>query len=109
MRFDRTDAARSDFKALSEAEKAKFRQAAREFSEAADRFTEDHVAWPKRFRVKDIQGAKGILEMTWSFSGPDGRATWQWTTVEVSKGKKTSRFPAVLWRRIGGHEIFGNP
>jgi hypothetical protein len=48
--------------------------------------------------------------MTWSFSGPDGRATWQWTTVEIRKGRKTvGRYPAVLWRRVGGHSIFGDP
>ena len=43
----------------------------------------------------------GVWEMTWSFAGPDGRATFEWAT---SDGE-----PVVRWRRIGGHEIFGQP
>ncbi len=39
--------------------------------------------------------------MTWSFAGPDGRATFEWVTVHGE--------PAVRWRRVGGHAIFGNP
>ena len=43
--------------------------------------------------------------MTRSFSGPDGRATWEWTTV--TDGDEQA--PAVRWRRIGGHTIFRDP
>jgi hypothetical protein len=39
--------------------------------------------------------------MTWSFSGPDGRATFEWTEIEAE--------PAIRWRRVGGHEIFDAP
>jgi hypothetical protein len=46
-----------------------------------------------------------VLEMTWSFAGPDGRATWEWTTVIVGG----ATYPAVLWRRVGSHRIFSNP
>jgi hypothetical protein len=52
--------------------------------------------------VKKVQGAAGVWEMTWSFAGPDGRATWQWDTVEDASGTRM----AVLWRRVGGHAIF---
>jgi hypothetical protein len=51
--------------------------------------------------VKRVQATTGVWEMTWSFTGPDGRATFEW--VEVG-GE-----PAIQWRRIGGHEIFGRP
>jgi hypothetical protein len=46
-------------------------------------------------------GTKAILEMTWSFAGPDGRATFQFINVQGEV--------RILWRRIGGHEIFRNP
>jgi hypothetical protein len=51
-----------------------------------------------------------VFEMTWSFSGPDGRATWEWTEVDVvdDTGER-SRAPAVRWRRIGDHKILGEP
>jgi hypothetical protein len=47
-----------------------------------------------------------VFEMTWSFSGPDGRATWQWTTVRTGEGGSV---PALRWRRLGGHAIFREP
>ncbi|MER6108587.1 hypothetical protein ACWG5P_11115 [Streptomyces prasinus] len=37
------------------------------------------------------------MEMTWA---PDGRATWQYGD-ELREGE-----PHVIWRRVGGHEIF---
>ncbi len=57
--------------------------------------------WPKALRVKAVQGTQGIWEMTWSFTGPDGRATFEWVTI----GGK----PAIRWRRVGGHAIFSEP
>jgi hypothetical protein len=57
--------------------------------------------WPAALRIKRVQGAPGIWELTWSFAGPDGRATFE--LVEVG-GE-----PAIRWRRIGGHEIFAEP
>jgi hypothetical protein len=46
-----------------------------------------------------------VWEMTWSFSGPDGRATWEWVNVDGEEGAQ----PAVRWRRIGDHRIFKAP
>ena len=57
--------------------------------------------WPKKLRVKDVQGAPGVWEMTWSFAGPDGRATFEWAEIDGA--------PCIRWRRIGGHAIFGEP
>ena len=48
-----------------------------------------------------VEGTGGIWEMTWSFSGPDGRATFEWIEIEGE--------PAIRWRRVGGHEIFRDP
>jgi hypothetical protein len=54
-----------------------------------------------------VQGAAGIFEMTWSFSGPDGRATWEWVgVVDPDSGRRRR---AVRWRRVGGHVIFKKP
>ena len=44
--------------------------------------------------------------MTWSFSGPDGRATWEWTSVTDADGEDE---PAVRWRRVGNHDILREP
>jgi hypothetical protein len=51
--------------------------------------------------MKSVQAAPGVWEVTWSFSGPDGRATFEY--VEIG-GEL-----AIRWRRIGGHEIFKTP
>ncbi|MBI2865251.1 MAG: hypothetical protein HYX94_11880 [Chloroflexi bacterium] len=57
--------------------------------------------WPSSLRVKAVKGAPGVWEMTWSFSGPDGRATFELIGVEGE--------PAVRWRRSGDHRIWREP
>lgn len=57
--------------------------------------------WPASLRVKNVEGAPGIWEMAWSFSGPDGRATFEWREFDGQ--------PGIFWRRVGGHEIFDEP
>lgn len=51
-------------------------------------------------RVKGVQGYPGIFELTWA---PNGRATFMFGAERVPGD------PHIIWRRIGGHEIFGNP
>ena len=108
MRFERTDLFKADYRRLSEANRESFRRAAREFNEACDQFTatNDPSTWPARLRVKSVVNAPGVFEMTWNFSGPDGRATFEWTTVTDAQGMQHS---AVRWRRLGDHKIFRNP
>lgn len=108
MRFERTESFKSDYQRLSEVEREIFRAAARVFNAACDRFIETHdpSSWPAGLRVKGVVNAPGVFEMTWSFSGPDGRATWQWITVITVDGVS---MPAVRWRRLGGHKIFRQP
>ena len=48
-------------------------------------------------RVKGVQGAPGVYEMTWA---PDGRATWQYSPEERPGTRQ------VIWRRVGTHAIF---
>lgn len=54
----------------------------------------------KGLRVKGVQGAAGIFEMTWA---PDGRATFQYGAAVV-EGELH-----IVWRRIGTHAIFAKP
>ena len=51
-------------------------------------------------RVKGIRGQSGVYEMTWA---PDGRATF---TYGISPRPGDIH---IIWRRIGGHEIFQQP
>jgi hypothetical protein len=107
LRFEITARFKSEYRRLSVVEKEAFQIAAREFSKACDQVVANRrIEWPQRLRVKAVQGAPGVWEMTWSFSGPDGRATWEWITIDVTKGGATKAEPAVRWRRIGGHRIF---
>jgi hypothetical protein len=103
LTFDWTPQFEADLARLSDKEYRLFRKVAKEdFSPACDRHVANPgAAWPKQLRVSPMRGTDGIWEMTWSFAGPDGRATFQWVTVE---GKVRIR-----WRRIGGHEIFKRP
>lgn len=108
MRYERTESFKADYRRLSEAERKLFRVAVKDFNEGCQRYilSKDPSDWPHSLRVQSVTGAKGIWEMTWHFSGPDGRATWEWTEAIDSEGKKR---PAVRWRRIGDHYIFKNP
>ncbi|MGW5851799.1 hypothetical protein ACWFQ8_28295 [Streptomyces sp. NPDC055254] len=57
-----------------------------------------------RLRVKRVQRASGIYELTWSMgSGPAGRATWEYGP-ERRPGEQH-----IVWRRIGTHDILTGP
>jgi hypothetical protein len=57
-------------------------------------------AFRRSLRVKGVQGASGVFEMTWA---GDGRATFEYGPP-VLEGE-----PHVVWRRIGTHTIFTEP
>lgn len=59
-----------------------------------------HASFRPSLRVKGVQGAPGVYEMTWA---PDGRATFQYG-APMQPGEAH-----IIWRRIGGHDIFTNP
>ena len=99
MKFEVTVSFEGDWSRLSERERRLFRDLLPSFNEACDRIVTDPAArFRSSLRVKDVENAPGILEMTWSFRAPDGRATFEWVTIDDSRG--------VRWRRIGGHAIF---
>jgi hypothetical protein len=92
-----------DWHRLAHFERARFVEVLRGgFLPACERFALDPAApWPASLRVKRVQGAPGIWEMTWSFAGPDGRVTFEWIKIDGAL--------AIRWRRIGGHEVFERP
>lgn len=68
----------------------------------ANRASARRPRWPASLRVKSVEDAPGVWEMTWSFSGPDGRATFEF--FDTGRGEE-----GIRWRRIGSHRIFQDP
>ena len=92
----------SDWDSLKSEARAKFKKKAVAFSAACDGYAVNPSGhrWPTDFRVKKRKNEPGIWEMTWSFSGPDGRATFEFEMVEFEM--------RLIWRRIGSHEIYND-
>jgi len=91
--FATTPLFRRDYDKLSDQQKERFRRT------VLEQFVPDVTAgsFRKSLRVKGVQGAQGVFEMTWA---PDGRATWQYG-AEVRSGE-----PHIVWRRVGIHAVF---
>ena len=93
-----------DFRKLSNAERDVFRTFMREqFIPAVKGYEEDvsGFSWPKGLRYEHLTATRGIYAVTGSFSGPDGRATFEYETFEGEL--------FLVWRRIGRHVIYKNP
>jgi hypothetical protein len=102
MKYVVLDSFKGDYHRLSDAERLLFKRALAAFVAACDRYTANPATpWPASLRVKPIERAPGVFEMTWSFSGPDGRATFEWVEIDGAL--------AVRWRRIGHHRILRMP
>jgi len=102
VKFERTERFKADWQRLTDDERLLVRRAVDRFHAAAVANRQDPgVGWPNALRVKPVHDAPGIWEMTWSLSGPDGRATFEWIDLAGE--------PAIRWRRIGGHEVFREP
>lgn len=93
--FERAARFIRDYAALSAEDKAAFRQ-------AVEKFIADLPSGRFRssLRIKGIQGAEGIFEMTWA---KDGRATFAYGD-EIRLGE-----PHIVWRRVGTHDVFSRP
>lgn len=87
---------RADFERLTVAQQAAFMLAVSQFVEDVRTSRQ----FRKGLRVRGMQGAPGIFEMTWA---DDGRATFEYGD-EVIDGKLH-----VVWRRVGTHSIFKQP
>ncbi len=57
--------------------------------------------WPTRLRLHKLSNS-AIYSLTWSFAGPDGRATFH---LENDAEGTT----LLVWRRIGTHAIYHHP
>lgn len=57
--------------------------------------------WPTRLRVHRL-AETAIYSITWSFTSPDGRATFHLDTADDGSS-------VLVWRRIGNHEIYRRP
>lgn len=103
MKFATTPAFDSDYRRLKREHAETFRTVVREkFAPACDAYAKDPATpWPASLRVKAVQSAPGVREMTWSFASPDGRATFELITVAAEL--------RCLWRRVGDHDVFTNP
>jgi hypothetical protein len=86
----------ADFDALSPKQQTAFLAAVTQFVEDLGRGRE----FRKGLRVKGVQGATGIFEMTWA---DDGRATFEYGEA-VTVGE-----PHIVWRRVGTHTILNRP
>ena len=103
MKFETTPAFDGDIRRLKPEHRATFTRVVREkFAPACDGHVMNPVApWPASLRVKAVRGAPGVLEMTWSFASPDGRATFELVTVDDEL--------RCRWRRVGDHAVFRDP
>lgn len=102
MKYDRSDDFKADYKRLSDGERELFKKTVRRINEAYEQRGDQPIPpWPWALRVKDVEGAPGIFELTWSFSGSDGRATFEFVSIDGEL--------AIRWRRIGSHRIFDAP
>ena len=87
---------RADFERLTPAQQAAFLVAVEQFVDDL----QHGRPFRKGLRVKGVQGARCVFEMTWA---PDGRATFEYG-AEVVAGEAH-----VVWRRVGTHAIFQTP
>lgn len=103
MKFERTSRFDADFAALPREHQQQFRALIADFHAACEGYvsSKGSAPWPQRLRVRSMTSAPGIWEMTWSFSSPDGRATFEFVHRDGEI--------RVLWRRIGHHGIYKNP
>ncbi len=102
MKFELTRSFEADRARLTAGETQLVRERLPAFIRACERHVADPAAkWPTGLRVRDVEGAPGVWEVTFSFSGPDLRATFEWIDIDGT--------PGIRWRRIGGHSIFRRP
>ncbi len=103
MKYERTEHFKRDHHRLGPTEQEEFKRIIRdEFVPAVEQYVSEPGSPPaSRLRIKGVKGARGVWEMTWSFTDPDGRATFEWVQIDGE--------PAIRWRRVGSHSIFRDP
>lgn len=85
-----------DYDHLPPEDQERFKQAVAKFIEDLER----GAGFRPGLRVRGIQGAQGVFEMTFA---PNGRATFEY-------GEPPQEGHAhVRWRRVGTHAVLDNP
>jgi hypothetical protein len=101
VKYLETQRFRKDLKTLSKRGHAPefSRVMSEKFMPAAERFAANRGSeWPTGLRVKGVTNAPGVWEFSWSMNNPDGRATFEWISIDGE--------PAIRLRRVGDHSIF---
>jgi hypothetical protein len=107
VRFVLLDSFARDYRRLKTEHQAVFAGVVRaKFAPACDKWAiaqsqRLHFIWPKSLRVDELTAGGGVMEMSWSFASPDGRATFQLDRVDSEW--------VCVWRRIGDHDVFRSP
>jgi hypothetical protein len=86
-----------DYARLTPAQRTQFKHAVRDF---VDDMKANRTFRPS-LRVRGVQSHAGVFEMTWEM--PNGRATFAYGETHLPNE------PHIIWRRVGGHEIFKRP
>jgi hypothetical protein len=95
--YERSESFKRDYKRLAAGWQILLKDAVRRLNKADDDSDGAWpIAWPADLRVKPTHAA-GIWEMAWSFSSPDGRATFELFEKDGLRG--------VRWRRVGTHDV----
>lgn len=84
MKYERTPKFDNDFKNLSVGHRTQFLEIIPAFNKACADYLANPggFSWPRSLRVSRMTSAKGVWELTWSFASPDGRATFEFISVE---------------------------
>jgi hypothetical protein len=102
VKYRRLPQFNADYERLLAAERQKFKEALQSFIQASKGYEADPAGyvWPAALRFERLTSSKA-LAITWSFKGPDGRATFHFETVDGEM--------FVVWRRVGRHSIYKKP
>jgi hypothetical protein len=87
---------RRDFKKLTREQRGRFEPALRRFLVELNA----DEGFSPGLRVKGVQAAPGVFEMSWA---PNGRMTWSYGQPGADGATH------VILRRVGTHAVFDNP
>lgn len=104
MKYRTLDSFANDFKRLKVEHQTTFKtivRAAARDAWAVSQVSQESYVWPKSLRVSQLVNGNGVMEMTWSFTSPDGRATFRLL-------RENDEW-ICEWRRVGDHGVYRAP